>query len=268
MRIPLLSLLTFALTIPFALAEFPGKKSQFHGYERFDFINEGRECIVVTPKEPAKGNPWVWRARFFGHEPQADVALLGKGFHIAYCEVGGLFGAPAAVAHWNTFYKFLTEEHQFSKKPALEGMSRGGLIIHNWAADNPDKVSCIYGDAPVCDINSWPGGKGKGKGSPGDWKLALAAYGITEDQLATFKGNPINRLEPLAKAKIPILHVVGAADTVVPVAENSAVLVERYKKLGGSIEVISKPGCEHHPHSLKDPTPIVDFILKHTAEKP
>lgn len=263
MRYLLLPLL-IALLHTSVFAEFPGKKSQWNGFDRYDFKTDGRACIVVAPKEAANGKPWIWRARFFGHEPQTDIALLGKGFHVAYCDVGGLFGAPAAVAHWNAFYQFLTEQHQFSKKPALEGMSRGGLIIYNWAADNPDKVACIYGDAPVCDIRSWPGGKGTGKGSPGDWKRALEAYGISEAQLADFKGSPIDRLEPIAKAKIPILHVVGAADTVVPVAENSAVVEQRYKALGGSIEVISKPGCEHHPHSLKDPTPIVEFILRHT----
>ena len=37
---------------------------------------------------------------------------------------------------------------------------------------------------------------------------------------------------------------------------------QRYKALGGKIEVILKPGVDHHPHSLKDPQPIVDFLLK------
>jgi len=30
--------------------------------------------------------------------------------------------------------------------------------------------------------------------------------------------------------------------------------------------VISKPNCDHPPHSLKDPKPIVDFVLKHTGQ--
>jgi hypothetical protein len=51
----------------------------------------------------------------------------------------------------------------------------------------------------------------------------------------------------------------------VPVSENTAILEARYKKLGGSIQVIYKPGIGHHPHSLKDPKPIVDFILKHAG---
>ena len=63
---------------------------------------------------------------------------------------------------------------------------------------------------------------------------------------------------------MPLLHVCGAADTVVPVSVNTAVVEKRYKALGGSIKVILKDGVGHHPHSLKDPKPIVDFILKHT----
>ncbi|MFM7138504.1 MAG: hypothetical protein ACKO1M_15790 [Planctomycetota bacterium] len=43
-------------------------------------------------------------------------------------------------------------------------------------------------------------------------------------------------------------------------------LVERrYRELGGTIEVIHKPGVGHHPHGLDDPSPVVDFILRHAA---
>jgi len=251
----------------FCCGELPGKQSQWHGFARNDFTHGGRKCILVSPKKAAAGAPWVWRARFFGHEPQADVALLKLGYHIAYCDVGGLFGSPTAVKHWNSFYGMATKEFGLAKKPALEGMSRGGLIIYNWGAANPDKVACLYGDAPVCDFKSWPGGKGNGKGGGGAWQACLKAYGFSEDQALSFKGNPIDNLKPLAEAKIPILHVVGAADVVVPVAENSAIIEERYRKLGGEITVISKPGIGHHPHALKDPKPIVEFVVKHTSSK-
>ena len=137
------------------------------------------------------------------------------------------------------------------------------MVIYNWAAKHPDKVSSIYGDAPVCDFRSWPGGKGKGKGSVKDWKKCLAVYGLTEETAATCKLNPIDMLKPIAEHKIPIIHVVGDADRVVPVEENTAIIEKRYKELGGHIEVIHKPGVDHHPHSLKDPKKIVDFIVKH-----
>ena len=245
---------------------FPGKSSDWNGYQRFDFVFKQRKCIVVQPQKAANGKPWIWRARFFGHQPQADLELLKHGFHLAYCDVANLFGNAAAVGHWNDFYDYLTGEHQFSRKVALEGMSRGGLIIYNWAYHNAEKVSCIYGDAPVCDIKSWPGGKGVGKGHLGTWKNCLKAYGLTEAEALQFKGNPIDHLKPLAKKKVPLLHIVGAADTVVPVAENTTIVEQRFKRLGGKIQVISKPGIGHHPHSLKDPTRIVEFVLKHTTQ--
>tara|TARA_R110002096_G_scaffold16106_11_gene55018 strand:+ start:5715 stop:6500 length:786 start_codon:yes stop_codon:yes gene_type:complete len=247
-----------------AFAALTSHAADFHGFTRTDFEVDGRKCILVEPKEANAGRLWVWRARFFGHEPQADIALLERGFHVAYCDVGGLFGSPEAVAHWDAFYAEMTGKYRLWGKVALEGMSRGGLIIYNWAAQNPEKVSCIYGDAPVCDFKSWPGGKGEGKGSEGAWKECLAAYGFTEEEALAYRGNPIDRLEPLAKAGIPLLHVVGDADDVVPVAENTAIVEARYLALGGSIKVIHKPGVGHHPHSLEDPTPIVEFIHKHT----
>ena len=240
---------------------YPGKKSNFHGFERYDFQFAGRKAIIVAPKQAAADKPWVWRARFFGHQPQADVEMLKHGWHIAYADVGGLFGAPSAVEHWNKFHQHVTSKWGFHQRPVLEGMSRGGLIIFNWAKLNPDKVTAIYGDAPVCDFKSWPGGKGDGKGSPKTWQQCLKIYGFNETEALDAKVNPIDGLESLAKAKIPVLNVVGDADVVVPVKENSDILEHRYRKLGGPIKVIHKPGIGHHPHSLKDPAPIVNFFL-------
>ena len=78
---------------------FPGEKSEWHGYVQYTFQYDGRTCYVVPPKTPAPGNPWIWRARFWGHEPQTDLALLEKGFYLVYCDVAGLFGNPEAVKH-------------------------------------------------------------------------------------------------------------------------------------------------------------------------
>lgn len=259
-------LVTMAVELASAGIPFPGTKSNWNGYERYDFVVDGRNSIVVVPQTAAPGKPWIWRARFWGHEPQTDLSLLARGFHLVYMDVADLYGCPKAVAHWNAFYQYLTEEHGFAKKAVLEGMSRGGLIIYNWAAANPEKVACIYADAPVCDFKSWPGGKGRGRGSPADWQKCLKAYGLSEEEALAYRHNPIDNLAPLAKIGVPLLHVCGAADDVVPMDENTNILADRYTKLGGSILVIAKPGVGHHPHSLKDPAPIVEFIWKHTGQ--
>ena len=95
---------------------------------------------------------------------RARHRVAGQGFHIVYMQVPNMLGCPQAVRHWNAFYRELTEKYGFARKAALVGLSRGGLYCYNWAAANPEKVACIYGDAPVCDFKSWPGGKGKGRG--------------------------------------------------------------------------------------------------------
>ncbi|MDD4871713.1 MAG: GDSL-type esterase/lipase family protein [Kiritimatiellae bacterium] len=240
------------------------KRSEWNGYERQDFVVDGRKCLLVIPKTPAQGKPWAWRTEFFGHEPQGDIALLGKGFHIAYMDVQNMYGAPVALDHMDKFYAYLTKERGLSSKTVPEGFSRGGLFAFNWAARNPDKVAALYVDAPVCDFKSWPGGKGKGKGSTADWERCKKIYGLTEEQAMAYKLNPVDNLEPLAKAKIPILSVCGETDKVVPIDENSRIIKERYEKLGGTITLIAKPFCDHHPHSMKDPAKIVNFILRAT----
>ncbi|MCH6259183.1 alpha/beta hydrolase [Puniceicoccaceae bacterium K14] len=239
---------------------WPGSVSDFHGYNLHSFTLNDIECKVATPKTAIDGRPWVWRARFWGHAPGPDIALLGKGFHIAYIDVSDLFGSQTAIERFNAFYAYLTKEHFFNQRVVLECMSRGGLITFNWTAQNADKVHCIYADAPVCDFKSWPAGHFQGTGNPSSWDRCLAAYGFSEEEALAFKGNPIDNLAPLAHADIPLLHVVGDDDTAVPVAENTAIIEELYKSLGGRIKVIHKPGVGH-THGLEDPTPIVEFIL-------
>lgn len=248
--------------------KFPGKETIWNGYKKYDFEVGGKQVLVVAPKKEAPGRPWVWHGEFFGHKPAPDIALLDKGFHIVYMRVQDMLGAPQAVKYWDSFYNDLTTRYGFSSKVALVGLSRGGLYCYNWAAANPSKVSCIYADAPVCDFKSWPGGKGKGKGSPRDWKLVLDVYGFKNEREALdYKFNPIDNLKPLADAKVPLLHVFGDADDVVPWEENTGIIEERYKKMGGEITLIRKKGIGHHPHGLDDPTPIVDFIIKHSTIK-
>lgn len=262
----MLSLFVGSTSFADEASTFPGKKTTYRGYDRFDFKVSERPCLVVVPKEAANGKPWVWRAEFFDHRPEIDLALVAKGFHLAYINVGNTFGCPDAMKEFDAFYHELTEKYGLSKKPVLEGLSRGGLYVYNWAAEHPQQVSVILGDNPVCDFKSWPGGKGKGPGSKGDWQKLLTAYHFaSEEEALTYKKNPIDNLQSLAQQKVPLLHICGDADEVVPFPENTVLLKERYEKLGGAMELIIKKGLKHHPHGLDDPTPAVDFILKHVG---
>jgi len=129
-------------------------------------------------------------------------------------------------------------------------------------------VACVYADAPVLDMRSWPGGRGKGHGNPEEWERFKRDFHLATDAEAmAFDGNPIDLAPRLAGAGFPMLHVCGDADATVPIGENT----DRFERIvlahGGHITVIRKKGVGHEPHGLADPTPIVDFILRATAAR-
>ena len=101
-------------------------------------------------------------------------------------------------------------------------------------------------------------------GSAKSWELLKTTYGLKSDEEAiTAKISPIDWLEPLAKAGVPILLASGTRDETVPYEENAKILKDRYTELGGSAEVILEDK-KHHPHGLKDSAPVIEFIKKHT----
>ena len=237
----------------------------FHGFAGYKFTFEGYEAIIVFPEEYAANKPWLWRGRWFGHEPQTDIELLKRGFTLVFLNTYIFYGAPGAVTLWEKYYAFLREQFGLAKRVALIGMSQGALIALNFAKKNPEKVSAIYIDNGVCDFKSWPGGFGKSE-VYNDWIQCQKSYNITckEDAL-NYKDQPFDNLEELAAAKVPILALCGDIDKVVPLDENMDVFAPRYEALGGPIRTIVKKNNDHHPHSFKDPTLMVNHLCAFTA---
>lgn len=239
---------------------FPGRKSQWEGFDRYDFLCNTRQATVVVPRQAAEGRPWIWRPAFFGTFPSVDKALLEKGFHVVYYDLTHLYGSPRAQRLGSDFYNVMCRDYRLSPKVTLEGFSRGGLFAFNWGAKNPDKVACIYVDAPVCDVFSWPGKHSE------LWNDLLKEWELKEEDMDHFKGNPTDNLAPLARAGIPVISVCGDSDRTVPYEKNMKVVAERYRALGGPVEIILKPGCDHHPHSLEQPEAVVDFIIRNQPD--
>jgi arabinoxylan arabinofuranohydrolase len=225
---------------------FKGEKTTWHGFDRYDFlidvqtqeikpikaeddekcetsdkmdsfhVVEGqRRCLVVVPKVPLPGYPVIWKGYYFGHQSQAEVELLNRGFHVCY-----VFSNPDKT--WDTWYNFMTEKHGLSGKPSFIGMSRGGSNSFAWGTANPDKVTCIYGDNT----------------------------GSSRESIA--------RLGDLVRADVPLLLINGSID---PILGNNALVIEKiYQMLGGRVTFMIQEGLSHHPHSLRDPKPVADFI--------
>jgi len=184
--------------------------------------------------------------------------LLAAGFHVAGVNVGTSCGSPAAAEVCQEFYKLLVEQHGLNRRARLVVQSNGGLIGYAWAFRHADCVDRIAGICPATDFRTWPGlpsvitAPEKGLG-----------YNLTYAELVAHIGrlNPIDNLAPLAKAGVKILHIHGDKDTLVPTDANSFELARRYKRLGGSAEIVVIPGLGHGGTPLYESKPLIEFLL-------
>ena len=252
---------------------FPGVKSDFRGYVRYDRIKTSAgHFAIVCPKEPAPGKPWLWRSLFWEaikKVSDADLKMVDEGYHVVLAH-GDVAGHPRGNANISAAYDLLTTEYGFSKKCSMSSMSRGTLSLFRWATENPEKVESIYVDNGVCNVLSWPAGKlvpgnkSIANGAPASWEGFKKKFGYaTDEEALKTKESPIDLLEPLAKAGVPILMVCGNKDHAVPYEENDAIMEKRYKALGGEITVIVEN--KGHSHGMNDPTPVLEFIRAGTA---
>lgn len=255
------------VSLQFAQAQ--EKTDKWKGFKRLQFSFEGKEARLVMPEKPLPGNPWVWRARFPDWHTETDSILLSEGFHVAFINTANQYGSVKAMNTWDRFYDYLLDQYKLNEKVSLEGVSRGGLFIYAWAKRHPERINCIYAEAPVCDFRSWPGGFGKGKGSADDWERLKEEYGFKSDEDAKlYSDMPIDGLEHLAAAKVPVMHMIGLNDEIVPVEENTLVLIDRYVKLGGPATVVpctkGKQKLSGHHFPIETPRLVADFIKYNT----
>jgi len=225
------------------------------------FQVEGRTAFLILPKERAQGvpTPWVWYAPTLPRLPGPEERwmfekFLAAGIAIAGVDVGESYGSPKGRAIYSALHKELVGKRGLSKKACLLPRSRGGLMLYNWGCENADSVACVAGIYPVCNVTSYPG-----------VAKACRAYEMTAAELTAqlAKHNPIDRLAPLAKAKVPIFHIHGDKDSVVPLKDNSGEVAKRYRALGGAMELVVPPGQGHNMwKGFFQCQELVDFVIE------
>lgn len=231
----------------------------WEGYELETGIYEGYEYGIVFPEKEAPGHPYVWRTEFFGAFPSVDLAMLKEGYAIVYYRISDMYGSPKAVELMEAFQPFIQEKYGLSAQAVLFGFSRGGLYALHYGAKCPERIAALYLDAPVVDIYSWPGGCFSGEGSPEEWEECRKLWNLShEGYLDTVYG----AVDRLLAWSVPLIIVAGGKDETVPWQENGRLLQKAYERGGAAFQLIMKPECGHHPHSLENPSPVVDFLLK------
>jgi pimeloyl-ACP methyl ester carboxylesterase len=223
-------------------------------------VNRNEAFLILPPAAADKRPiPWVWYAPTLAGLPGDSERwmferFVAAGIGIAGIDVGESYGSPDGQTKYTRFYETLVNERGFSPLPVLLGRSRGGLMLLCWACENADKVSGIAGIYPVCNIASYPG-----------VAKAAGAYGLTADDLQSklSRFNPPDRLEALAKAKVPLFAIHGDVDTTVPLEHNSALIATRYAALSGKMELLVPKGQGHNmwPGFFECPE-LVAFVLR------
>ncbi len=228
------------------------------------FLVEGRVAFLIaaeTKSDTAK--PWVWYAPTLPRLPGVEERwmferFLKAGISIAGIDVGESFGSPDGRKQFSALHQELTEKRGYSPKPVLLGRSRGGLMTLGWAVENPNKVGGFAGVYPVCNIASYPG-----------IARAAGAYKLTPDELTARlpEHNPLDKLESLAKAKVPLFAIHGDIDKVVPLEANSGEAHKRYQSFGGEMQLIVPKDQGHNmwPGFFQSQE-LVDFVIKHAKK--
>ncbi|MFO0804718.1 MAG: prolyl oligopeptidase family serine peptidase [Gemmataceae bacterium] len=224
------------------------------------FKVDGHAAFVIMPKQfdEKKPVPWVWYAPTFTNLPEPREnwmfqQFLAAGIAIAGVDVGESYGSPKGREIYSALHKELVTNRNFARKAVLLARSRGGLMLYNWAVENPESVAGIAGIYPVCDLRSYPG-----------LDKACGAYGLPRAELDAQLGkhNPVARLAPLAKARVPIFHIHGDVDATVPLKENSGEVARQYEKLGGKMELKIAKGQGHNLwEGFFQCQELVDFVL-------
>ena len=97
----------------------------------------------------------------------------------------------------------------------------------------------------------------------GGWQELADTYGFTVTDLINYREHPMDRLSVLTDHNLPCAIVYGEADDVVPFTENGIHVVNHYQAHNKPIFAYGKPGCGHHPHGMKVPAPLVQYIMEH-----
>jgi pimeloyl-ACP methyl ester carboxylesterase len=260
-----------AAALPMAATAPAGDQTtDWNGFTRLNFAVDGKPCFITQPAIAAPGKPWVWRTSFPDFHPEVDLELLRNGWAVAYIDCLDLLGCDAALDIMDRFYTEMTSRLGYAPQPALEAVSRGGLHAFRYAARHPARIACIYADTPVLDLKSWPLGCPGAKKELAD---ALQTYGFKDEAaLRAYRGNPLDLLEPLARAELPLRHVISLNDRVVPPEQNTLEAQRRLLQLGLTMEIVSVPEgtaeSDGHHFPLPEAFASARFIMRHAAALP
>lgn len=170
---------------------------------------------------------------------QRDIALKNGYIFVSLSNGSDTWGLDNGLKNLVILYNYIIEKYSVQSKWALWGTSAGGVLMHRFIYEHPERVSFAIGTFPVFDLLSSfdiiPG--------------CRTAWG-TSDKLQfkkTISGrNPPDFVEHLTKHEYIIGH--GINDTAVTIKANSIKFRDIVNGMGGNVKLHISTGG----HSIKD----------------
>ncbi len=224
--------------------------------KQYQYEFNGYKAYVTVPENP--NGKWIWKAEYRTAFNKAELALVEQGYTHVYYEARFQHGCYRVQRLMHKFHLDVVERFNLQKKCILIGMSVGGLYAFNYTLTYPEYVEKICLDAPVLDIyDVYSRFTGEDEQY---YDNLLRNYNITRETIKDFKDFPIHNFKEFFGNGIPVMLIAGDADTVCRPEANYQKMLAYCEENSIPITVCIKPGCGHHPHSLEDITPILDFV--------
>ncbi len=219
-------------------------------FRQINLIFEGREAIVVLPRDENRSGKWLLKTEYFGAFQEMELEFVRRGYALAFVANRDRWAADIDLEVKSRFCEYVARTYHLEEKCVPVGMSCGGMIAIKFAARYPHLVRALYLDAPVVNLLSCPCGFGMGTIlTQEDVRKALHELGMQSiSDLLSYRDHPLDNLPRLIEKRIPAALVCGDADTAVAYPENGLLVKQAYEASNVPFKFILKAGGEHHPH--------------------
>ncbi len=227
--------------------------------DEFEFM--GRAARVICPEKADERRSWAFKMEYRDEFPEPELALLNKGYHVAFIKNKTRFGSDDDMEIKQKFAKYIVEKYSLNEKCVPVGMSLGGAQSVIFAGKYPELVEGIYIDAPVlnfcmywdeCRSDVWKN------------EVEVAYPGLKRYHLLNFYNHPMNYFDVLVENRIPVLMLWGTQDETVLYKDNGMLLEEAYAEFPELLTVMKRQSEGHHPHGFGPRSYIIaDYIAEH-----
>ena len=197
------------------IPRFRAKKSEFEGFDRYDFQFRWRDTTFILPAKPSKGGEWIFVSSKFKETPEEREMLLSalkKGWHVVFLDVESWWGNPNSVRWFEEVFKYFPKLLNVGEKACVAEFGTGAFHGVNFAAKYPERVEKLFLYRPTLDIVAWA--------KDGHMKTFLQEWKLQEPDLDSFKDSPLSNLKIAIENNTPLI--------VLPTDEEQAAQIKKF----------------------------------------